>query len=244
MDRNLWYFKQCSLFENLTEEQARRLDSQARFRKYKKNDLIYSPSEPGQTVFILGKGQVKIKDLTPEGKESILAFIDEGEIFGELALIDDSEPRQEYAEAASACELLIVPGTEVLRLMEQRSDIALSITKLIGLRRRRIENRLRNVLFLSSRERMIRLLLELVESHGQWNDDVCRIKLSLSHQEIASLIGVTRETVTAVLGKLQAQGLIRVQRRKISVVNWGQLQKLATAQGVLEESLSRSAIPE
>ncbi len=219
MNDKIWFLKRCNLFERLNPEEAQRLDRHARLRTYKRHAIIYSPTEAGQSVLVLAKGRIKIKDITGEGKETILAFIDEGEIFGELAILD-SEARQEYAEAASDCEVLVLPREEILRLMEERPDVALSITKLIGLRRRRIENRLRNVLFLSSRERMLRMLQELTETHGDHWANRCEIRLPLSHQELASLIGVTRETVTAVLGHLQADGLIKVQRRRITVMDY------------------------
>lgn len=218
MEATLWYLKRCHLFENLSPEQAERLDRHAVMRTFKKRSLVYGPSEPGQNVLILAKGLLKIKDITPEGKETILAFIEPGEIFGELALID-GEPRQEYAEAVVDSQVLVLTRESLQWLMEQRSDVTLSITRLMGLRRKRIENRLRNVLFLSSRERMVRILHELVQTHGERVDNYCEIRLSLSHQDLASLIGVTRETVTVVLGHLQSERIIKIRRRHISVLD-------------------------
>ncbi|MBI1914385.1 MAG: Crp/Fnr family transcriptional regulator [Planctomycetes bacterium] len=225
MEGALWYLKRCDLFERLTPEQADRLNRRALVRQYKRNALIYSPTEPGQTVMVLAEGRIKIKDITPDGKETILAFIEEGELFGELALLDEGA-RQEYAEAAVDSRVLVLPREDLLWLMESRPELALSITKLIGLRRRRIENRLRNVLFLSSRERLVRILLELQESHGERYCNRCEIRLPLSHQDLASLIGVTRETVTVVLGELQRDGLIRVQRRRVTVTDCRRLAEL------------------
>src|SRR5215831_16184661 len=204
MDGTLWYLKRCDLFEQLTPEQTERLERHARMRKFKRQALVYSPDEPGQSVLVLASGRVKINHLTPDGKETILAFIEDGEIFGELALLD-GKPRGEYAEAVVDSQVLVIPREDLLWLMAQRPDVALHVTKLIGLRRRRIENRLRNVLFLSSRERMIHLLLELIESYGEQVGNGCKIGIALSHQELASLIGVTRETVTIVLGQLETE---------------------------------------
>ncbi|MCI0458207.1 MAG: Crp/Fnr family transcriptional regulator [Gemmataceae bacterium] len=218
MQTKLWYLKRCDLFERLTPEQAERLDRRAFLLTFKRRSLIYSSTEPGQSVMILASGRVKIKDITQEGKETILAFIEEGEIFGELALLD-SQPRGEFAEAVEDSQVLVIPREELLWLMEQRTDVSLSVTKLVGLRRRRIENRLRNVLFLPSRERMVRLLLELVESHGERRGNACEIRLPLSHQDLASLIGLTREMVTRVLGELQAEGLVEIRRRRITVID-------------------------
>ena len=222
MQSTLWYLKRCDLFGELTPAQARYLERNALVRTFKRRALIYAPTEPGQSVLVLASGRVKIKDVTPDGKETILAFIEEGEIFGELALLGDEE-RQDYAEAVETSRILTLPREDVLWLMKQRPDVALSITKLVGLRRRRIENRLRNVLFLPSRERMVRMLLELVETHGERQGNRCVIGLPLSHQDLASLIGVTRETVTIVLGELQQHGLIEVERRRITVPDCARL---------------------
>jgi CRP-like cAMP-binding protein len=238
MPNKLWYLKRCDLFEHLTPEQAERLDHHALTRMFPKGALVYSPSEPGQTVMVLASGRVKIKDLTPDGKETILAFIEEGELFGELALVD-GEPRQEFAEAVVASEILLIPREDLLWLMNLRPDLALSITKLIGLRRRRIENRLRNVLFLSSRDRLVRLLGELVEFHGSRVGNRCDIRLPLSHQDVASLIGVTRETVTTVLGQLQAEGLIQHQRLRITVLDCDRLLTECAGGGISSPATQR-----
>lgn len=216
MESTLWYLKRCDLFQRLTPRQARYLEQCALVRTFKRRAIIYSPTEPGQSVMVLASGRVKIKDVTPDGKETILAFIEEGEIFGELALFG-AEPRDEFAVAVESSRILVIPREDLLWLMRQRPDVALSITKLVGLRRKRIENRLRNVLFLPSRERMVRILRELIDSHGQRQGNRCVLGLRLSHQDLASLIGVTRETVTLVLGELQEEGLIQVEHRRIIV---------------------------
>lgn len=218
MEGKLWYLKHCDLFGELTPEQIERLESHALIRRFKRQETVYAPGEPGRSVLVLASGRVKIKHITSDGKETILAFIDEGEIFGELALLGEV-PRGEYAEAVADSQILMIPQEDILWLMEQRSDLALSITKLVGWRRRRVENRLRNILFLSSRDRMVHMLLELIDSHGDRRGDVCEIRLPLTHQDLASLIGLTRETVTVILGQLQLERLIKVQRRRITVLN-------------------------
>jgi CRP/FNR family cyclic AMP-dependent transcriptional regulator len=223
MDRKFWLLKACPLFDQLAPAQVDELERNARCRDFNRRELIYAPDEPSLNVLLLLRGRVKIKNITPDGKETILAFIEEGEIFGELALLDD-ELRQEFAEAVEISRVAVIPRDNLLGLMGQRPDLALSITKLVGLRRRRVENRLRNVLFLSSRERMVRLIFELVESHGaRVGANEAEIRLRLSHQELASLIGVTRETVTVVLGELQGARLIRVRHRRIGVTDWQRL---------------------
>jgi CRP-like cAMP-binding protein len=216
MDGSFWYLKRCGLFERLADAEAERLNRRALVRRFPRHAIIYAPAEPGQSVLVLVSGRVKIKGLTPEGREAILAFIDEGELFGELALLD-GQPRQEFAEAVEDCEVLLIPREDLVELMESRPDLALSVTKLIGLRRLRVESRLRDLLFLSSRDRMARILLELAGPFGAPAGKGRALRLPLTHQDLANLIGVSRETATIALGQLQAEGLIAVQRRRIVI---------------------------
>jgi CRP-like cAMP-binding protein len=89
----------------------------------------------------------------------------------------------------------------------------------MGLRRQRVERRLKSLLFRSNRERLIYLLLELAEKYGRTNPDGLLIGIKLSHQELANMIGSTRETVTVLLGELQSEGLLAIQRRQVILRN-------------------------
>lgn len=222
MDGLIWYLKRCDLFDRLSEGEAGRLNRRALVRRYGRGDVIYAPADAGLAVLVLARGRVKIHDLTPAGRETILAFIEEGELFGEVAVLD-GRPRREFAAAVEPSEVLAIPREDFVALLEARADLTLSVTRLVGLRRERIEARLRNTLFLSSRGRLAHLLLELIESHG----DGHAIRFPLSHQDLAGLIGVTRETVTLALGRLQADGLIAVQRRRVVVRDLARLRREA-----------------
>lgn len=220
----IWYLKTCNLFERLSDPEAERLNRRALVRRFKKKAVVYAPAEAGQTVLVLAAGRVKIYDLTLEGRETILAFVEQGELFGELAALD-GQPRREFAEAVEDCEVLAIPGDDFLALLESRADLSLSVTKLVGLRRQRIETRLRSILFLPSRPRLIRVLVELVEMHGERAGTRYAIRFPLSHQDFAGLIGVSRETVTLTLGQLQAEGLIAVERRRVVLLDLERLRR-------------------
>jgi CRP/FNR family transcriptional regulator, cyclic AMP receptor protein len=216
MSETIWFLKRCPLFERLSPAEAERLEARALARTFARKQIVYFPDEPGRTVLVLARGRVKIKAVTPDGRETIFGFVEPGELFGELAVLDE-QPRKEYAEAVEDSLVLAVPREDLLWLMARRPDVALSVTKLLGWRLRRVENRLRNTLFRSTRERTVGLLVELLEQHGQPVDGGWEIRLRLSHQELANLIGATRESVTLALGQLQRDGLIAVHRRLIRV---------------------------
>jgi len=216
MAEHVWYIKNCRLFERLTTEQFARLERQARVRRYPKGAPIYLPSDAGSAVFLLAEGRVKLCSFTHEGKQAILAFIEPGELFGELALLEDSE-RDEHAETMAASTLVLLPGRALEQLMNESPHVAFAITKLIGLRRKRIERRLKSLLFRSNRDRLIHLLLDLASQYGRESEDGILLSIPLSHQDLASIIGATRETVTTLLGELQLERLIKVARQRLVI---------------------------
>jgi CRP-like cAMP-binding protein len=213
-----WILKRCDLFEKLTDDQAERLERNASLRNFPKGSIIYAPHDPGRSVLVLAEGRVKLKGITPDGKETIVAFIEEGELFGELAIVDDA-PRDEFAESVVDSTVLAIACETLFELVDELPAFSFKVTRLLGLRRRRIETRLRNILFRSNRQRVAGILLELLEASRERTGEERRITPRLSHQEIAGLIGSTRETVTLVLGQLQLEGLIKVGRRSITIVD-------------------------
>lgn len=225
MAQQFWYIRHCSLFERLSVDQLDRLEQHARLREFPKNSAIFLPSDQSDGVFLLGRGRVRICSNTADGKQAILAFVDPGEVFGELSLIHSGE-REERAEAALDSTVILLPGAELRQLLEESSSLSLGVTKLIGMRRKRVERRLRNLLFRSNRDRLGHLLLELTEQYGSSTKEGVHLDIRLSHQELASIIGVTRETVTVLLGEMQHEGFLQISRQRVVIRD---LQRLATS---------------
>ena len=198
---------------------------------------LYLPSDTADGAFLLAQGRVRICSTTLEGKQAILAFVEPGELFGELALIQTGE-REERAETTTDSTVVLLPGDELRRLMETFAEVSLGVAKLIGLRRKRVERRLRSLLFRSNRDRLAHLLLELVEQYGRTSNDGVLLDIKLSHQELSSIIGATRETVTTLLGEMQLEGLLKVSRQKIIVRD---LRRLAADQGTPTPKVSASS---
>lgn len=225
MSEKLWYLKNCQLFEQLTTDDLQEIERRSKARTFPRGTPVYLPLDETNSVFLLASGRVKICHLTPDGKQSILAFIEPGELFGELAMLDTG-PRNEYAESVEKSTIVLIPGEVMQRTMAANAGVTLGVTKLIGLRRRRIEQRLKNLLFLSNRERLTHLLLELAEQYGVRENTGLRLRIQLSHQDLANVIGSTRETVTVVLGELQQEGLVSLGRRRLVILD---LQRLANS---------------
>lgn len=214
MNEKFWFLKHCGLFERLSDEQVRRLESRSQSRTFERNSLVYLPSDADDAVLLLVSGRIKLYHITGEGKQTVLALIEPGELFGELSLLNPGQ-REEFAETMEPSTVVLVPGDEIRRLMEQHPEVTLGITRLIGLRRRRIERRLKSLLFHSNRERLVHLLLELAEKYGRPTEQGLQIGVKLSHQDLAGIIGSTRETVTVLLGELQKEGSLLIKRRQL-----------------------------
>lgn len=222
MDDKFWYLKNCDLFERLSPKQAQQLEARCKTRQFRRGELVYLPSDTSDSVLLLAAGRVKLYHITGDGKQALLAFIDPGELFGELALFQPAG-REEFAEAMEASTVVLIPSDALQQLMAGQPTVSLGINRLLGLRRQRVERRLKSLLFRSNRERLVHLLLELAEKYGRSSPEGTLLGLRLSHQDLASMIGSTRETVTVVLGELQSEGALLVRRRQIVLKQLDQL---------------------
>ena len=211
-----WFLKRCQLFERLSAAELAQLESQSRCRRFDAGAVVYLPADQADAVLALTQGRVKICHPTPDGKETILAFIEPGEIFGEMCLFSTTD-REELAIAVEASTIVLIPRDVLQSLVDRHAELALSVTRLVGFRRQRIERRLKHLLFHAHRERLIHLLLELAETYGVKQNSDIEIRIKLSHQDLAGLIGSTRESVSTTLGELQAAGLVRLGRGKLTI---------------------------
>lgn len=218
MQDKYWYLKNCDLFERLSPEQIEAIEAASKIRKYERNSLIYLPNDRSDSVFLCASGRVKIYHITSEGKQALLAIIEPGEVFGELAVFDGGT-REDFAESMEKTSVIMIPGKTIQQLMETQPAVSLSVTRLMGLRRQRVERRLKSLLFRSNRERLMYMLVELAEQFGSFTERGVELSIKLSHQDLANLIGSTRETVTVILGNLQKDGDIKIHRRQIVITN-------------------------
>ena len=125
-----WFLKNCNLLSQLPPQELQRLETTSKTRKFKRGEPVYLPSEAADGVLVVVQGRVKLCNVTPDGKQSILHFVESGEIFGELALVAGGN-REEFAEAAEATTLVVIPKTDMLNLMMRYNTLQVGITRLI-----------------------------------------------------------------------------------------------------------------
>ena len=212
----LWYLKNIDLFSHLNDEEIRMIEQHTLMREIKKGDALYFEGSSDQNIYILKKGTVKVTKITPQGREIILVIFKEGSIFGEMAFLE-SEERNESAEALEEGLLCIMRKRDFDQMVQRMPGLSIKITKLIGFRRCKIENKLLDLLFSTVEQRLAKTLVGLFDEFGVSQNDQYVIKIKLTHKDYAALIASTRETVTATFNKLRAESLIDFEGKYVVI---------------------------
>lgn len=202
------------LLDALTEGQRRTVQESCRTLEVRRRKRVYMPGDPSDHVFLIRSGIVKLGVLSAEGRELILSFLHPGDVFGELAVVDDS-PRDHVAEAYEDAVIHAI-GRDVFQgLLRESPRLGHEITKLLGSRLRTYRIRVEELLFKSAHARVAHTLLDLAGQHGVQDAQGVVIPLRLSQRDIGNLVGLTRETVNSILKDLRQRNLIETEGRSI-----------------------------
>ena len=221
----LWYLQRLRLLDVLSDSQKRTMERLTRMTEVKRRQRIYLPGDSSDQIFLLKAGVVKIAALGVEGREIILAFLYPGDVFGELAVVDEN-PRDHLAEAYEDSVICAVDRDVFLRMMRETPELGYQVTKLMGFRLRTFRSRLEELLYRSAHARVAHTLVDLATQRGVPDAEGVVIPLRLSQRDIANLVGLTRETVNFVLKDFRLQGLIETDRRSIRIKRPDALQEV------------------
>jgi CRP-like cAMP-binding protein len=223
----LWFLKNIRLFEGMSPSEIHEMDQITRMEEVKKRQPLYLPGDPSSSVYLLKQGRVKIANTGASGKEVTFEILEPGEIFGELEVLEGL-PRETTAEALDNALICIIRREDFDRYLATHPTITVKLTKLIGLRLRRIQSRIEDLVFRDVPARLAHLLSELSKSDGVADNQGIRLRVKLTHQEMANLIGCSRETVSTTLGQFRDKGLIQMDIRTITILKPDGLSCLAT----------------
>ncbi len=199
------------LLSRIPSEELVRFAEVTREKQYPKGSVILFEDDPGDSLFIVRSGRVKVVLVAEDGREVILGVLGVGEHFGELSLIDD-QPRSAHVIAMEDSTLLVLRRDDFQRRVEATPVVAWSLLTELSRRLRRADGKIGGLVLLDVPGRIARLLLDYVEESGSDT-----IEKPVTHQMIAQMIGASRETVSRSLREFQDAGWIRVVRRKITV---------------------------
>ncbi|MBL4689485.1 MAG: Crp/Fnr family transcriptional regulator [Nannocystaceae bacterium] len=216
--RALWYLRKIPLLEGVPAERLTELAHEVEIREIPRRQVIYLPGDPGDRVFFINGGRVKCSKVTRDGKELTLAYRGAGQMFGELCVID-ATPRNEMAEAMKNAIITEVPRDLFKELLLSDNKLCFAFACIIGERRRTIETKLEHLVFRDVQAKLAALLLELANEYGVEHEDGTQIGLKITHQEMANLIGSTRETISLTLAQFKKKGLLDLNGRSVVLKN-------------------------
>jgi len=216
-ENSIWYFENVDLYDLLCPHKVPSMQDKHVFHHFKKDEFIYFEDEPSEHIYLIAQGRVKVGSLKEDGKEIVKAILGQGEIFGELSLTGE-ERRKDFAQALDEDTTVCPMGIEDMHeLMEDNKPLSLKIFKLIGLRIRKLERKIESLVFKDARTRIIDFLHEMATEKGKKVGFEVMFKNHLTHKDIASLTGTSRQTVTTVLNELKDANIINFDRRRFLI---------------------------
>jgi len=212
-----WYLRDHKLFRTLSYAQIRQLCIIVGFKKAKKGDIIYFSSSDLPRVFLLKKGNIKIVAVDEDGNETIKDIIQKGDLFGELELERDGNSN-EYAKAltdeVTICSFLL---SDFEDLLLRNPNLALSYTKFVGLKMKRLKNNYANLVSKDAKTRLLTFMKDWAERDGKRDGSRVTIENYLTQNDIAQIICTSRQTATSLLNELEENGLMHYGRKEIII---------------------------
>ena len=216
-DLKYWYLRDHKLFKTLSYSQIKQLCIITGFKKASKGEIIYFSTSDLPRIFLLKKGNIKIVAVDDDGKETIKDIIQQGDLFGELTLETDAK-NEEYAkvlsEDVSICSFLM---SDFENLLLQNPSLALSYTKFVGLKLKRIKNNYANLISKDAKTRLLQFLKDWAGKEGVKNGDSIVIENYLTQSDIAQIICTSRQTATQLLNEMEANNVLSYNRKEIII---------------------------
>lgn len=221
----LWYLKRMDIFSGLSDAEYDVIDRDSRSVSIKRRGMLSCHGTAREAVYFVKKGRIKLVKTAPDGRQLILDILGPGTLFGELERESPQGDEEVTAEAMEDALLCGMRRENFDRLVALVPALSIRITKFTGLRLKRIQNRLVDMLYCSVETRLARTLVGLADEFGLVQPRGVVIGLRLTHSDLAGLIASTRETVTSVLNEFRDRGLIDYQDRFL-LINMESLVKL------------------
>jgi CRP/FNR family cyclic AMP-dependent transcriptional regulator len=222
------FMQRIDVLSALDGRLAHRVEQEAQERFVPRRSPVFEPGDPEDEVYIVKAGRVRVYRQSPAGKEISLALLDAGELFGEMALFFPTQ-RVNIAEAHEDTELYVVPVETFQRWMQEDNDIKQLVLYIMADRRRAMEQKAAELVALQVPQRMAKVILWLFD---RYRTDIIAGKIALNirltHHEIASLSGTTRETATLILNRFRRDGYIDFFGRRMVLLNEAELVRIAT----------------
>ncbi len=214
MDRKI--LEKVPLFSGLSDPSLEHLLQATNRKAYPKDSILVEENDPGETLFMILEGRVKVTNIGPDGKEVILSVLGPGEFFGEMSILDE-EPRSANVVTMEKTEMMLLRRKEFLSLLENNKEILSKLLSTLSGRLRHANAQIKSLALLDVLGRIARLLLDSAHKEGRKLIDGSVVFRRPTHQEIASMVGTSRETVSRMIGDLSRDGYIKISGKDIII---------------------------
>ena len=214
------------ILEPLSREQIAELIERIPDTHIERGQVLYTPKDQSEALFVLKRGRVRIYKMAPDGSELMLAVVEAGTIFGEMALTAQ-QLRGAYAEATEPSYVCMLKNEDLERLVREYPDVGLRIMRVLSERLRLCENRLEDIGLKDVPARLAGLVFQLAQSEGVITPEGPMIPTHYTHRQLAAMIGASRESVTRAFTKLQKAGAVELKQRRVYVKDAESLEQAA-----------------
>ncbi|HEY2578540.1 MAG TPA: Crp/Fnr family transcriptional regulator [Streptosporangiaceae bacterium] len=214
------------LFEALDSDGARALRSRMTDVELSRGERLFGEGDDGDCLYVVLDGKIKLTRAAPDGRENLLSVIGPGEMFGELSLFDP-RPRTASASAITDARLAALAHDKLLIWLTGRPEVALHLLRALAQRLRRANDVMADLVFTDVPGRVAKQLLDLAGRFGEQQDDGLHVNHDLTQEELAQLVGASRETVNKALADFVTRGWIHLSARSVVLIDTDRLRRRA-----------------
>jgi CRP/FNR family transcriptional regulator len=214
------------LFAALDDDAAAALEQAMTARAVDRGHVVFREGDAGDRLFVVLDGKVKISRAAADGRENLLAVLGPGEMFGELSLFDPG-PRTATASAITESRLASLDHDDLRPLLLERPGVAVHLLQALALRLRRTNEAMADLVFSDVPGRVAKALLDLSDRFGTPESDGLRVRHDLTQEELAQLVGASRETVNKALSEFATRGWLRIEGRSVLLLDQARLERRA-----------------
>ena len=217
---------QAALFAALDVESAAALRSTMVEQRARKGEVIFREGDPGDRMYVITSGKITLAHSAPDGRETLLGVLGPGEMFGELSVFDPSA-RTSTATPLTDCSLLSLSRDQLRLWLASRPEVAEKLLQALAQRLRRTEDAMADLVFTDVPGRVAKALSELGDKFGVVRDGELYVEHDMTQEELAQLVGASRETVNKALADFVNRAWLRVEQRSVTILDQERLRRRA-----------------
>jgi len=218
--------RRAPLFEALDSDDAEALLTQMSPVRMERGDILFREGEGGDSLYVIREGKIKLGRSSSDGRENLVAILGPGEMFGELSLFDPG-PRTMTATAVAETQLMGLGNDSLTGLLTGRPEVAKALLAALAKRLRRTNEHLADLVFTDVPGRVAKALLDLAERFGRPVDNGIMVSHDLTQEELAQLVGASRETVNKALADFATRGWLKLEARAVLLLDVDRLRRRA-----------------